>query len=125
MPPPARPRTCAPLHRAELQVFAEGVADIMRRDPSPTQRLKGYKAEAALRSPWLRALLERMKIEHCYSAYYLPCRWRNVGLVCRVDEARRANAPPVRQAGLGRVLFTAGQNETRLKTRVDARCNVY
>jgi len=24
-----------PLHRAELQVFAEGVADIMRRDPSP------------------------------------------------------------------------------------------
>ena len=41
----------------------------------------------------LRALLERMKIEHCYSAYYLPCRWRNVGLVCRVDEARRANAP--------------------------------
>lgn len=40
-----------PLHRAELQVFAEGVADIMRRDPSPTQRLKGYKAEAALRSP--------------------------------------------------------------------------
>lgn len=34
-----------------------------------------------------------MKIEHCYSAYYLPCRWRNVGLVCRVDEARRANAP--------------------------------
>ena len=82
-----------PLHRAELQVFAEGVADIMRRDPSPTQRLKGYKAEAALRSPWLRALLERMKIEHCYSAYYLPCRWRNVGLVCRVDEARRANAP--------------------------------
>ena len=64
-----------------------------RRDPSPTQRLKGYKAEAALRSPWLRALLERMKIEHCYSAYYLPCRWRNVGLVCRVDEARRANAP--------------------------------
>ena len=82
-----------PLHRAELQVFAEGVADIMRRDPSPTQRLKGYKAEAALRSPWLRALLERMKIEHCYSAYYLPCRWRNVGLVCRVDEARRTNAP--------------------------------
>ena len=39
-----------PLHRAELQVFAEGVADIMRRDPSPTQRLKGYKAEAALRA---------------------------------------------------------------------------
>lgn len=24
-----------PLHRAELQVFAEGVADIMRRDPLP------------------------------------------------------------------------------------------
>ena len=82
-----------PLHRAELQVFAEGVADIMRRDPSPTQRLKGYKAEAALRSPWLRALLERMKIEHCYSAYYLPCRWRNVGLVCRLANARLTDSP--------------------------------
>lgn len=80
-----------PLHRAELQVFAEGVADIMERDPSPTRRLKGYKAAAALRSPWLRALLERMKIEGCYSAYYLPCRWRNVGLVCRVAKARREN----------------------------------
>ena len=34
-----------------------------------------------------------MRHEHCYSPYYLPCRWRNVGLVCRVDEARRANAP--------------------------------
>ena len=82
-----------PLHRAELQVFAEGVADIMRRDPSPTKRLRGYKAEAALRSPWLRALLERMKIEGCYSAYYLPCRWRNVGLVCRLANARLADSP--------------------------------
>ena len=82
-----------PLHRAELQVFAEGVADIMRRDPAPTKRLKSYKAEAALRNPWLRALLERMKIEGCYSAYYLPCRWRNVGLVCRVADARLADSP--------------------------------
>ena len=81
------------LHRAELTVFAEGVADILRRDPAPLNGLKRDKAAAALRTPWLRALLDRMRDERCYSAYYLPCRWRNVGLVCRVDEARRANAP--------------------------------
>ena len=38
--------------------------------PHPAaERLQG---RGPLRSPWLRALLERMKIEHCYSAYYLP-----------------------------------------------------
>ena len=65
----------------------------MRRDPSPTKRLRGYKAEAALRSPWLRALLERMKIEGCYSAYYLPCRWRSIRLVWVMAEARRTGSP--------------------------------
>jgi len=34
-----------------------------------------------------------MKIEGCYSAYYLPCRWRNVGLVCRLANARLADSP--------------------------------
>ena len=57
------------------------------------KRLKGYKAEAALRSPWLRALLERMKIEHCYSAYYLPCRWNSLRLLWMLSEAARTQSP--------------------------------
>ena len=69
-----------PLHRAELTVYAEGVADILRRDP-------------ALRSPWLHALLERMRIEGCYCAYYLPCRWRSIRLVWVMAEARRTGSP--------------------------------
>ena len=80
-----------PLHRAELTVFAEGVADILRRDPAPTKGLRRDKAAAALRNPWLLALLARMKAEGCYSAYYLPCRWRNVSLICKLAEAKRSD----------------------------------
>ncbi len=69
------------LHRAELTVFAEGVADILRRDPAPLSGVRGDKAATALRSPWLRALLDCMRTERCYSAYYLPCRWRSTRLV--------------------------------------------
>ena len=58
-----------PLHRAELTVFAEGVADILRRDPAKNPRVRRDKAIAALRSPWMQALLERMRLEQCYCAY--------------------------------------------------------
>ena len=51
------------------------------------------KAIAALRSPWLHALLERMRIERCYSAYYLPCRWRSVRLIFTLAEAKRTGSP--------------------------------
>ena len=81
------------LHRAELTVFAEGVADILRRDPAPLSGIRRDKATAALRSPWLRALLDQMRTERCYSAYYLPCRWRNTQLVYTLAEAKRTNSP--------------------------------
>ena len=45
-----------PLHRAELTVYAEGVADILRRDPAKRRAVRRDKAYAALRSPWLHAL---------------------------------------------------------------------
>ena len=82
-----------PLHRAELTVYAEGVADILRRDPAKRRAVRRDKAYAALRSPWLHALLERMRIEGCYSAYYLPCRWRSIRLVWVMAEARRTGSP--------------------------------
>ena len=82
-----------PLHRAELTVYAEGVADILRRDPAKRRAVRRDKAYAALRSPWLHALLERMRIESCYSAYYLPCRWRSIRLVWVMAEARRTGSP--------------------------------
>ena len=82
-----------PLHRAELTVYAEGVADILRRDPAKRRAVRRDKAYAALRSPWLHALLERMRIEGCYSAYYLPCRWRSICLVWVMAEARRTGSP--------------------------------
>lgn len=81
------------LHRAELTVFAEGVADILRRDPAPLSGIRRDKAAAALRSPWLRALLDQMRTERCYSAYYLPCRWRNTQLVYTLAEAKRTHSP--------------------------------
>lgn len=81
------------LHRAELSVFAEGVADILRRDPAPLSGIRRDKAAAALRTPWLRALLNQMRTEHCYSAYYLPCRWRSTRLVYTLAEARRHESP--------------------------------
>ena len=83
----------APPDRAELTVYAEGVADILRRDPAKRRAVRRDKAYAALRSPWLHALLERMRIEGCYSAYYLPCRWRSIRLVWVMAEARRTGSP--------------------------------
>ena len=82
-----------PLHRAELAVYAEGVADILRRDPAKRKAVRRDKACAALRSPWLHALLERMRIEGCYSAYYLPCRWRSIRLIWTMAEAKRTGSP--------------------------------
>ena len=82
-----------PLHRAELTVFAEGVADILRRDPAKNPRVRRDKAIAALRSPWMQALLERMRLEQCYCAYYLPCRWHSVRLIYRLAEAKRTGSP--------------------------------
>ena len=82
-----------PLHRAELTVFAEGIADILRRDPAKSARVRRDKAIAALRSPWMHALLERMKIEGAYSAYYLPCRWHSTRLIWALAEAKRTGSP--------------------------------
>lgn len=82
-----------PLHRAELTVFAEGVADILRRDPAKSARVRRDKAIAALRCPWMHALLERMKIEGAYSAYYLPCRWHSTRLIWALAEAKRTGSP--------------------------------
>lgn len=81
-----------PLYRAELRVFAEGAADILRRDPAaPAQRRR--KAAAALRCPWLRALLGQMRAARCYSPYYLPLRWRCLPLLYRLAEADRTGSP--------------------------------
>ena len=87
------PEDLRPLHRAELTVFAEGVADILRRDPAPLSGLKWDKAAAALRCSWLRALLDQMRAERCYSPYYLPCRWRSLRLVYALAEAKRTHSP--------------------------------
>ena len=81
------------LHRAELTVFAEGVADILRRDPAPLSGIRRDKAAAALRTPWLRALLDLMRQERCYNAYYLPCRWRSTRLLYTMAEAKRTGSP--------------------------------
>lgn len=85
--------TIRQLHRAELTVFAEGVADILRRDPAPLSGIRRDKAAAALRTPWLRALLDQMRQERCYSAYYLPCRWRSTRLLYTMAEAKRTASP--------------------------------
>jgi len=34
-----------------------------------------------------------MRIEGCYCAYYLPCRWRSIRLVWVMAEARRTGSP--------------------------------
>ena len=96
-----------PLYRAELRVFAEGAADILRRDPAaPAQRRR--KAAAALRCPWLpraagpnarRALLQPLLLA---AALALPAAFVPPG------RSRPHRQPAFRQAGLGRVL-PAGQ----------------
>ena len=81
-----------PLWRAELRVFAEGVADILRRDPGePSARLA--KARAALQNPWLGEMLDTMKAKRCYSPYYLPLRLRLPRLLYRMAEAARTGSP--------------------------------
>lgn len=81
-----------PLWRAEMRVFAEGVGDILRRDPgAPAARRK--KARAALKNPWLKTLLDTMKQARCYSPYYLPLRWQNLGLVGLLADAARKQSP--------------------------------
>ena len=86
------PQDMLPLHRAELQVLAEGAADILRRDPDamPARRAK---ARTALQSPWLKSLLDTMCHEHCYSPYYLPCRWNSLRLLWMLSEAARTQSP--------------------------------
>ena len=81
-----------PLYRAELRVFAEGAADILRRDPAARAQRR-RKAAAALRCPWLRALLGQMRAARCYSPYYLPLRWRCLPLLYRLAEADRTGSP--------------------------------
>ena len=87
------PEDMRPLHRAELTVFAEGVADILRRDPAKSKSVRHDKAVAALRSPWMHALLERMRLEKSYCAYYLPCRWHSLRLIYTLAEAKRTGSP--------------------------------
>ena len=79
--------------RAYTEALLEGVADILRRDPAKSARVRRDKAIAALRSPWMHALLERMKIEGAYSAYYLPCRWHSTRLIWALAEAKRTGSP--------------------------------
>ena len=90
-----------PLHRAELTVYAEGVADILRRDPAKRRAVRRDKAYAALRSPWLHALLElQCLLPALPLAQHPPCLGHGRGQADRLS--------PVRQAGLGRIL-SAGQ----------------
>lgn len=109
-----------PLHRAELTVFAEGVADILRRDPAKSARVRRDKAIAALRSPWMHALLERMKIEGAYSAYYLPCRWHSTRLIWALAEAKRTGSPLYGKLDWGWLLPAARKNAQGLN--VKPRC---
>ena len=86
------PQDMLPLHRAELQVLAEGAADILRRDPD-AMLARRAKARTALQSPWLKSLLDTMRHEHCYSPYYLPCRWNSLRLLWMLSEAARTQSP--------------------------------
>lgn len=74
--------------RAELQVLAEGAADIMARDPAGLDARRA-KAQAALRSDWVRKHLERMRAARVYSAYYRPVRAGKLDRVCRMAQSRR------------------------------------
>lgn len=82
-----------PLHRAELRVYGEGVADILRRDPLQAGGLRRDKARNALLHPWLMDLLRQMRREHCYSPYYLPLRWRSLRWLYALSEAARTGSP--------------------------------
>ena len=46
-----------------------------------------------LQSPWLKSLLDTMRHEHCYSPYYLPCRWNSLRLLWMLSEAARTQSP--------------------------------
>ena len=81
-----------PLHRAQLAVMAEGIADILRRDPASAGQRRD-KASAALRGPWLRELLRTMRAEKNYSPYYLPVWWKNLHWLYTTAEARRTGSP--------------------------------
>lgn len=81
-----------PLWRAEIRVFAEGVADILRRDPGE-KPARLAKARAALGDPWLGAMLDAMAQKRCYSPYYLPLRRRWPRLIYRMAEAARTGSP--------------------------------
>ena len=53
---------------------------------------KGINREQ-MQNQLLRALLDQMRTERCYSAYYLPCRWRNTQLIYSLAEAKRTGSP--------------------------------
>ena len=81
-----------PLWRAEVRVMAEGMGDILRRDPgAPATRRT--KALSAMKTPWLKALLNTMNRARCYSPYYLPLRWHSLFLVALLAETGRSGSP--------------------------------
>ncbi len=98
-----------PLHprRADRLRRGRGGTSCAATPPS-AGAVRGTRLYAALRSPWLHALLERMRIEGCYGAYYpaLPLAQHPPCLGHGRGQADRLS--PVRQAGLGRIL-SAGQ----------------
>ena len=78
-----------PLYRAELRVFAEGAADILRRDPAaPAQRRR--KAAAALRCPGCA----RCWAKCAPRAATAPITCRCAGAACRFCTAWPKPAAP-------------------------------
>lgn len=76
------------LHRAEMQVMCEGMADILRRDPA-SGRKRRAKAAEVLRSSWLQGLCHWLAAEKNYSPYYLPVKLKSTALVAKMEESRR------------------------------------
>lgn len=79
------------LHRGEMLVLCEGINDILRRDPAPKKQRKAKAAEV-LRSSWLQGLCTWMAQEKNYSPYYLPVKWKNLMLLSKMEESRRAGS---------------------------------
>ena len=85
------PQDMLPLH-ARNAGFGGGLPRTFAAGPRCHVRTPRQSPHRAAK-PMAEKLLDTMRHEHCYSPYYLPCRWNSLRLLWMLSEAARTQSP--------------------------------
>lgn len=84
--------TLAVLEQMELRMVAEGVEDILARDPADSDERRA-KAVGVLADQRLRELVGQMRREKVYSPYYWAVTLRRLSLLQRMVQWKKSGSP--------------------------------